>query len=77
MSYMKRIDTEIDNATVFRITEELFGTAKPTVVDFTYLPPTQSPYYGHIQNGYCVELLENVSLDICDNLEDFLLYSLL
>ena len=72
VSYMKRIDTETDSAIVFRIAEQLFGKAKPIVMVFTYLPPTQSPYYDNIQNDYGVELLENV-LDICDNVEDFLL----
>ena len=43
-SYIKRLDTEIDNAIVFRIDKELFGTAKPVVMVFAYLPPTQSPY---------------------------------
>ena len=57
VSYMKRIDTETDSAIVFRIAEQLFGKAKPIVMVFTYLPPTQSSYYDHIQNGYGVELL--------------------
>ena len=40
---------------------------------FAYLPPTQSPYYDHTQNGYGVEIIEKCVLDICDNTEEFLL----
>ena len=38
-SYIKRLDTETDNAIVFRIDKELFGTAKPVVMVFAYLTP--------------------------------------
>ena len=72
-SYIKRLDTEIDNAIVFRIDKELFGTAKPVVMVFAYLPPTQSPYYDHTQNAYGVEIIEKCVLDVCDNTEEFLL----
>ena len=59
-SYIKRLDTEIDNAIVFRIDKELFGIVKPVVMVFAYLTPTQSPYHHHTQNGYSVEIIENV-----------------
>ena len=72
-SYIKSLDTEIDNAIVFKIDQELFGTAKPVVMVFAHLPPTQSPYHDHTENGYGVEIIEKIVLDICDNTEEVLL----
>ena len=71
--YVKRIDTQIENTVVLRISKELFNTKKDIIYLSMYIPPHDSPFWGKTQNGYAMDLLEKCIMDLYEAMDDFYL----
>ena len=69
--YVERVNVDVDNSVVIKISKNLLGTSKDVMYISMYLPPCDSKYWNTCQSGYGLELLDKCVVDICATYNDF------
>jgi exonuclease III len=68
--FVERLDTEIDNFVILKLSQRLLGTSSDCLLVGCYIPPDNSPYYAEtdIYNG--ISLLEDCLLELAKDYGD-------
>lgn len=70
-SYVKRVPVYIDNMVVLKIDKDLFKFNKDIMFIAVYIPPYDSNYWKHAQDGYGIELLEQCLHELYAKYDEF------
>ena len=73
-SFVKRVEVDVENTVVLRVSKELFGTSKYVIFVSSYIPPHDSTFWKLSQQGYGIELFEKCVLDLYDVYNVFYLF---
>jgi hypothetical protein len=72
--YIERLETDLENTVVIKISKQLLKTSKDVMYISVYIPPHDSPFWSLTQNGHGVECLEKCVIDLYDKYTDFFLF---
>ena len=69
--FVERIDVDVENTVVMKLSKRLFRSDKDIMFISTYIPPYDSSFWLSATNGYGMELLDKCIMDLHDRFDDF------